>query len=132
MRCSMDRQALDRITLLIIQSAIEVHKHLGPGLLESLYRQCLMFELRARAIKGVREELIPIFYKGQALNGYYRIDLLVEDAVIVELKSVETVLPVHCAQVLTYLRLTSKPVGLLMNFNVSYLVKGVRRIVNKF
>jgi len=128
----MDRQTLDRITLHIIQAAIEVHKHLGPGLLESLYRECLIFELRDRGLNVVVEELIPIFYKGRALNGYYRIDLLVEDAVIVELKSIETVLPVHCAQVLTYLRLTSKPVGLLMNFNVSYLVKGVRRIVNKF
>ena len=105
---------------------------LGPGLLESLYRECLLFELRARGLTVIVEQLIPIFYKGQRLNGHYRIDLLVEDAVIVELKSMEMVLPVHYAQVLTYLRLTEKPVGLLINFNVSYLRQGVRRIVNKF
>jgi GxxExxY protein len=91
-----------------------------------------MFELRARGSKAVSDDLIPISYKGQPLKGYYRIDLLVEEAVIVELKSVETLLPVHGAQVLSYLRLTGKPVGLLINFNVAYLVKGVRRIVNKF
>jgi GxxExxY protein len=128
----MDREALDRITLAIIQAGIEVHRHLGPGLLEGLYRECLLFELRARGLKVIVEELIPIFYKGQRLYGHYRIDLLVEDTVIVELKSMETVLPVHYAQVLTYLRLTDKPVGLLINFNVSYLRQGVRRIVNKF
>ena len=100
----MDREALDRITLAIIQAAIEVHRILGPGLLESLYRECLVFELRERGLK----------------------------AVVVELKAIEAVLPVHCAQVLTYLRLTEKRVGLLMNFNVSYLRQGVRRIVNDF
>lgn len=128
----MDPQALDRITLVIIQASIDVHKHLGPGLLESLYRECLIFELRTRDVKVVTEELIPISYKGRQLHRCYRIDLMVEEAVIVEIKSVETLLPVHGAQVLSYLRLTSKPVGLLINFNVSYLVKGVRRIVNNF
>jgi GxxExxY protein len=128
----MDRQELDLTTLAIIQASIEVHKHLGPGLLESLYRESLLFELRARGSKVVADELIPISYKGRPLKGHYRIDLLVEDAVIVELKSVETLLPVHGAQVLSYLRLLGKPVGLLINFNVTYLVKGVRRIVNKF
>ncbi len=128
----MDRQALDRITLTIIQEAIEVHRILGPGLLESLYRECLVSELRECGLKVIVEELVPIFYKGRPLNGHYRIDMLVEDSVIVELKSIETVLPVHCAQVLTYLRLTDKSVGLLINFNVSYLRQGVRRIVNRF
>jgi GxxExxY protein len=80
----------------------------------------------------VVEGRVPIFYKGKPLNGHYCIDLMVEDAVIVELKSIETILPVHCAQVLTYLRLTEKRVGLLIHFNVSYLTQGVRRIVNKF
>lgn len=131
-RYNMDREALDRITLAIIQAAIEVHRILGPGLLESLYRECLVFELRERGLTVVAEDLVPILYKGKPLNGHYRIDLLVEDAVIVELKSIETVLPVHCAQVLTYLRLTEKRVGLLINFNVSYLRQGVRRIVNGF
>ena len=128
----MDRQALDGITLVIIQAAIQVHRVLGPGLLESLYRECLVFELQERRLKVIAEPLVPISYKGRRLNGHYRIDLLVEDAVIIELKSVETVLPVHCAQVLSYLRLTEKRVGLLINFNVSYLRQGVRRIVNGF
>ena len=128
----MDRQDLDSITLAVIQAAIEVHRHLGPGLLESLYRECLVFELRDRGLKVRVEELIPIFYKGKPLNGHYRLDLIVEDAVVVETKAVETVLAVHCAQVLTYLRLTDKSVGLLVNFNVSYLRQGVRRIVNRF
>jgi GxxExxY protein len=128
----MDREALDRITLAIIKAAIEVHRVLGPGLLENLYRECLVFELSERGLKVIADEPIPIFYKGRPLNGKYKIDLLVEDAVVVELKAVEAVLPVHCAQVLTYLRLTEKRVGLLMNFNVSYLRQGVRRIVNGF
>jgi GxxExxY protein len=128
----MDREALDRLTLSVIQAGIEVHRNLGPGLLERLYRECLVFELRARGLRVIVEQLIPIFYKGQRLNGHYRIDLLVDDTVIVEIKSMETVLPVHYAQVLTYLRLTNKPVGLLMNFNVSYLRQGVRRIVSGF
>jgi len=128
----MDRQALDGITLVIIQAAIEVHRILGPGLLESLYRECLVSELQERRLKVIVETLVPISYKGKPLNGHYRIDLLVEDAVIIELKSVEAVLPVHCAQVLSYLRLTEKRVGLLINFNVSYLRQGVRRIVNRF
>jgi GxxExxY protein len=128
----MDRQALDGITLVIIQGAIEVHRTLGPGLLESLYRECLVSELQERRLKVIVEPLVPISYKGKRLNGHYRIDLLVEDAVVIELKSVETVLPVHCAQVLSYLRLTDKRVGLLINFNVSYLRQGVRRIVNGF
>jgi GxxExxY protein len=128
----MDREALDRITLAIIQAAIEVHKILGPGLLENLYRECLVFELSERGLKVIAEEPIPIFYRGKLLNGKYKIDLFVEDAVVVELKAVEAVLPVHCAQVLTYLRLTEKSVGLLLNFNVSYLRQGVRRIVNNF
>jgi GxxExxY protein len=130
--CNRDRQALDRVTLATIQSAIEVHRHLGPGLFENLYRECLVDEARHRGLGVVVEQAVPIFHKGRALNGCYRIDLLVEDAVIVELKSVEAVLPVHCAQVLTYLRLTNKPVGLLINFNVPYLARGVRRIVNKY
>lgn len=128
----MDRQALDRITLSIIQAAIEVHRTLGPGLLEGLYRECLVFELRERGIKLAVEAALPISYKGRSLSSHYRIDLLVEDVVIVELKAIETLLPVHCAQVLTYLRLTEKRVGLLINFNVSYLRQGIRRIVNKF
>jgi GxxExxY protein len=131
-RTRMDRETLDRITLAIIQAAIEVHKVLGPGLLESIYLACLLYELRERGLKVVAEQLIPVRYKSLVLQGAYRIDLLVEDAVVVELKCVESVLPVHLAQVRTYLRATEKRVGLLINFNVDYLMKGVKRVVDKF
>ena len=128
----MDRDALDRISLTIIQSAIEIHRHLGPGLLESIYGACMVYELRERGLAVATQQCIPVRYKKLVLDNAYRIDLIVEDAVIVELKSVETLLPVHSAQVLSYLRLTEKSVGLLINFNVDYLVKGVRRVVNRF
>ena len=128
----MDRQTLDGITLTIIQAAIEAHKRLGPGLLESIYLACLVYELGERGLKVVAQQLIPVRYKNLVLEGAYRIDLLVEDAVIVELKCVETVLPVHLAQVRTYLQVTEKRVGLLINFNVDYLMKGVKRVVLKF
>lgn len=128
----MDRQTLDGITLTIIQAAIEAHKRLGPGLLESIYLACLVYELGERGLKVVAQQLIPVRYKNLVLEGAYRIDLLVEDAVIVELKCVDTVLPVHLAQVRTYLQVTEKRVGLLINFNVDYLMKGVKRVVLKF
>ncbi len=128
----MDREALDRITLAIIQAAIEVHRRLGPGLLERIYGACLIYELRERGLKCVVELLIPVRYKDLVIEGAYRVDLLVEDAVVVELKCVENVLPVHLAQVRTYLRVTEKRVGLLINFNVDYLTKGVKRVVNRF
>jgi GxxExxY protein len=128
----MDRDALDRISLTIIQSATEIHRHLGPGLLESIYFACIVYELRDRGLAVMTHQLIPVRYKNLVLDGAYRIDLLVEDAVIVELKSVETLMPVHSAQLLSYLRLTEKRVGLLINFNVDYLIKGVKRVVNRF
>ena len=131
-RRAMDRQTLDGITLTIIQAAIEAHKRLGPGLLESIYLACLVYELGERGLKVVAQQLIPVRYKNLVLEGAYRIDLLVEDAVIVELKCVDTVLPVHLAQVRTYLQVTEKRVGLLINFNVDYLMKGVKRVVLKF
>ena len=128
----MERQEFDEITLAIIQAAIEVHRHLGPGLLENIYQECLTRELSIRGLRLLSDERIPVYYKSQLLDARYQIDLLVEDAVIVELKAIETILPVHCAQVLTYLRLTNKRVGLLINFNVRYLRQGIRRIVNNF
>lgn len=92
----------------------------------------MIYELRERGLAVIAEQIIPVRYKNLVLNGAYRLDLLVEDVVIVELKSVETILPVHGAQLLSYLRITGKPVGLLINFNMSHLVKGVKRVVNKF
>ena len=128
----MDTAALDRLSFLIIQAAIEIHKALGPGLLESTYRKCMLYELESRNMNVKSELIVPIRYKHLLLDGGYRIDLLVDDAVILELKSAATVLPVHRAQVLSYLRLMDKRLGLVINFNVERLVLGIDRVVNKF
>src|SRR6185503_17483613 len=114
----------------IIGAAIEVHKHLGPGLLESTYTPCFHYELRARNLKFVAQRPVPIVYKGMPLDASYRIDLIVEDAVLVEVKSVALLTPVVEAQLLTYLFLTGCPVRLLINFNVPRLTDGVVRKVN--
>jgi GxxExxY protein len=114
----------------IIGAAIEVHRILGPGLLESTYMLCLQFELEIRKLRFVAQQDVPILYKCRELDAKYRIDLLVADLVVVEVKSVECLLPVHQAQVLTYVRLTGCPAGLLINFNVPKLVDGVKRLRN--
>ena len=114
----------------IIAAAIEVHRALGPGLLESAYMRCLRYELATRGMPFGCEVAIPLSYKGMELDQRYRIDLIIENAVVVEVKSVEMVMPVHRAQVLTYLKLTSCPIGLLINFNEALLVDGVHRILN--
>jgi GxxExxY protein len=121
---------LNDISFLIIQSAIRVHRELGPGLLESVYRACLLFELRQRALSVVAEQLLPIRYRGVIIEGAYRLDPLVEDQAVVEVKAVEKCLPVHSAQLLSYLRLLNKPLGLLINFHVPVLVAGVERVMN--
>ena len=128
----MSVDSINNTSFLIIQSAIEIHRALGPGLLERPYRTCMLYELGARGLTVAVEQMIPVRYKSLVLEGGYRIDLLVQDEVIVELKSVEVVLPVHHAQVLSYLRLTGKQLGLLINFNVPRLVDGVDRIANRF
>src|SRR6185369_13331403 len=111
-------EATDNITTRqIICAAIEVHRILGPGLLESTYAECLRIEFDGRGLRYVSELSIPIVYKGTTLDSAYRIDLIVADRVVIEVKSVATVLPVHEAQVLTYLKLTACPLGLLINFN---------------
>jgi GxxExxY protein len=113
----------------IIGAAIEVHRALGPGLLESAYEQCLCHELNLRGITFRRQLDLPVTYKGVRLDCGYRIDLLVNDEVVVEVKSVESLLPVHEAQLLTYMRLMNKSVGLLINFNVPVLARGILRRV---
>ncbi len=113
----------------IIGAAIEVHRHLGPGLLESAYEQCLCHELHLRGLRFRCQVDFPLSYKGLKLDCGYRIDLIVGDEVVVELKAVEKVLPVHEAQLLTYMKLASKPVGLLINFNVPLLTQGIVRRV---
>jgi GxxExxY protein len=126
----MESRQLNDISFLIIQAAIEVHRTLGPGLLESVYRTCMIYELRQRNLDVIAERLVPICYKEVIFEGGYRLDLQVADQIIVEIKAVENLLPVHHAQVLSYLRLTRKPIGLLINFNVPVLIKGVKRIMN--
>jgi GxxExxY protein len=121
---------LDTVTRQIIESAIEVHRILGPGLLESTYMTCLQYEMNAAGLRFVSDRAVPIFYKGMTLDAKYRIDLLVEDVVVVEMKSVDHLLPVHQARVLTYMRLLNCPAGLLINFNVPKLVDGVKRLIN--
>jgi len=120
----------EKLTDQIIGAAIEVHSRLGAGLLESVYEQCLCYELGLRGLKHERQVELPIFYKDVALSCGYRADLIVEGAVLLELKAVERILAVHEAQLLTYLRLSSIRVGLLLNFNVSALRHGIVRKVN--
>jgi len=117
------------LTNSIIGAAIEVHRELGPGLLESVYEECLCRELSARGLAFERQREMPILYKGTPANGTYRIDLLVAGKVLLELKSVEIVLPVHESQLLTYMKLANIGVGLLINFNVPVLKGGIRRFV---
>jgi len=116
----------------IIAAAIEVHRHLGPGLLESAYQECVCLELSRMGVSFRREVALPLAYKGLKLDCSYRIDLLVEDSVIVELKAIEQLLPIHSSQLLTNLRAAQKPVGLLINFNVLVLKNGINRVVNDF
>lgn len=126
----IDPKAFDHVTRPIIESAIDVHRHLGAGLLESAYAPCLQYELTARKLRFQVQRTIPLVYKGLALDTAYRLDLVVEDTVVVEVKSISEILPVHRSQVLTYLRIADCPVGLVINFNVPLLVDGVKRVLN--
>lgn len=119
----------DELSRSVIGCALEVHRNLGPGLLESTYRECLAYELSQTGIPFQMEMPLPVRYKGSLLDCGYRIDLLVSGDLIVEIKSVETLLPIHQAQILTYMRLTKVPVGLLINFNVTKLQNCIRRFV---
>ena len=119
----------DAVTDQVIGAAIEVHRQLGPGLLESAYEECLADELGARRIRFARQVALPVMYRGRPLNHGYRIDFIV-DQVILEIKAVEHILPVHRAQLLTYLRLKHLPAGLLLNFHAALLRDGIVRIVN--
>jgi GxxExxY protein len=127
-----EKDRLDQISRRVIGAAIEIHRHLGPGLLESAYQACLAFELRQRDLKVEEQKPLPVIYKDVRLDCGYRLDLLVEDAVVVEIKAVEQLVPIHQAQLLSYLRLSGKSVGLLINFHVRVLKDGVKRIVNEF
>ena len=120
----------NKLTGEVIGSAIEVHKTLGPGLLESIYEECLCIEFDRKNISYERQKEIPIEYRGVKLDCGYRIDIIVENRLIVELKACETLLPIHEAQILTYLKLTGMTLGLLINFNVPLLKDGIKRFAN--
>ncbi len=119
----------EEITKRIIGACIEVHRHLGPGLLESAYEHCLCHELALQGIRFRRQAELPVVYKGNRVDCGYRIDLIVEECVIVELKSIEDIVPIHEAQLLSYLKLSGIRVGLLINFNVKKMVDGITRRV---
>ena len=127
---TVDLVAFNRLTRRIIGAAIEVHRHLGPGLLESIYQECLNRELALRQLSFVAQRATPVLYKGVRLPASYRLDLIVERVVVVEVKSVASFSAVHHAQTLTYMRIADCPVGLLINFNVPRLIDGVKRLVN--
>ncbi len=123
---------LNDITGEIVDAAIKVHKALGPGLLESAYKTCLAYELRKRGLKVETEVALPILYDGVVIDVGYRMDLLVEDQVPVELKAVSEIMPIFKAQLLSYLKLSDKRVGLLINFHVELLKDGIVRMANNF
>lgn len=125
-------EELDKISRSIIGAAIYVHSHLGPGLLESAYEACLAHQISKRGLRVERQKTLPVLFEGHRVDCGYRIDLLVERKVIVEVKAIEAVCSVHKAQVLSYLRLSGCKVGLLINFNVNMLRQGITRIVNHF
>jgi len=127
----MSMEELNKITEAIIGAAIEVHRNLGPGLLESAYRECLRYELLQKGFEALQEVTLPLKYKDVQLDCGYRLDLLVNDAVIVEIKSVESLAGIHEAQLLSYLKISGGKVGLLLNFNVKMLKHGgIKRMAN--
>jgi GxxExxY protein len=121
---------LNKLSSKIINVAIEVHKELGPGLLESAYEECMCYEFQLRDFGFERQKLLPITYKGRALDCGYRLDILVEKAIVLELKACEEIEPIHKAQLLTYLKLSDLKLGLLLNFNMPLMREGIVRIVN--
>jgi GxxExxY protein len=124
-------QGIEDIAKTIVDAAITVHRALGPGLLETAYQACLAYELRKRGLRVACEVLLPVLYDGQQIDVGYRIDMLVEDCIIIENKAVDQLLPVHEAQLLTYLKLRDCRLGFLLNWNVSLMKHGIRRMVNK-
>lgn len=128
----MTNQRLNKLSNCLIGAAIEVHSQLGPGLLESVYQQCLFYELRNRKIKFQAQHKTNVIYKGVDTFKEFYVDFLVEDNLVLELKAVEHVLPIHKAQLLTYLKLTNNKLGLLINFNELRLKDGISRVVHNF
>ena len=131
-RGGAEAQRENQITEIVIGCAIEIHRALGPGLLESAYEECLCYELKEVKLSFKRQVPLPLNYKGVRLDCGYIMDVVVENLIIIELKTVERILPVHEAQLITYLKLSGHSVGLLMNFKVAVMKAGIRRLVNEF
>jgi GxxExxY protein len=127
----MPVDAINALSKEIIGGAIEVHRELGPGLLESAYTECLAAEIRHLGLSVRREVLLPLHYRDVLVENAYRLDLLVNDELVIEVKAVEALLPIHSAQLLTYLKLTESRLGLLINFNVEILRNGIKRVANR-
>ncbi len=128
----MTREDFDKISKQIVDVCICVHREMGPGLLESVYELCMMKEFELRGIKAQNQVVIPLIYKGFELSKEFKIDILVENEIIIELKSAEVILPVFEAQLISYLRLTDKRLGFLINFNVPLVKNGIKRFVNNY
>lgn len=128
----MTKQEYEAVAKLIVNSAFEVHKELGPGLLESVYQSCLIEELKSKGLDVLSQVSLPIYYKGKKLEKYYLIDLLVEDAIAIELKATEKINPLYEVQLVTYMKLAGIKLGFLINFNVQYFKDGIKRKVNNY
>ena len=128
----LTKSEYDHLSAQLIDSAYHVHKEMGPGLLESVYEYCLSAELRSRGLAVQEQVFVPLFYKGRALNKDFRLDLLLSDEIVIEIKAVEALLPLHEAQIISYLKLTDKCLGFIINFNVPQIKNGIRRFVNKY
>ena len=126
----MKKEKLNAISKQIVDACVSVHKEMGPGLLESVYEYCLLKELELRNLKASHQVSVPLYYKGELLTKDYRIDILVEDEIILELKAVDMILPVHKAQLISYLKLADKRLGFLLNFNTDLMKNGIKRFVN--
>ncbi|MFO7526218.1 MAG: GxxExxY protein [Ignavibacteriaceae bacterium] len=136
-RVSREQQREQRImindlTSTVIESAIKIHKALGPGLLESAYKECLAYELIKKGLFVENEKAVPLIYEEVKLDCGYRLDLMINNELILEIKSVDAIADIHIAQVLTYMKLMNKKFGLLINFNVPFLTDGIKRLINKF
>ena len=128
----MKKSELDRIATEIVNAAFEVHNELGPGLLESVYQICLIKELKNKGLKVDSQVMVPVVYKGEILSKDFYVDILVEDEIVIELKAVEVLLPVHEAQLISYLKLADKRLGFLINFNVDLIKNGIKRRINGY
>ena len=126
------QEELNNLSKIILDACISVHKIMGPGLLESIYVECLVYELKNRGVVVKTEVLIPLIYKDIELSKRFRIDVLVENEIIIEAKAIEILLPIHDAQIISHLKLADKRLGFLVNFNVPILIKGFKRFVNNF